>query len=698
MEKIINTLNQKYSNGTTIADFRHALSLAKLEKIYKKLENGNLNNTEKMEIVFASKFSVVDPLTNRTEMTDGKSIRIQDLEGAGLLEDYKKALSELIAEKKQARKDNRVNNTKSNLFIQKLGESGSKITSKSESLAIPTADSKYTEADKAFFKWWARDEYNNFYMKLKTGQFIPVPLVEGQVRKIAPDPMFWTAFWKDHRDDINRYDAAINNIAWTHYEHNQDANMNLLHDIHLQVPKLILENTCVTATLETVEVPVDETKPDGKTMLHQYVRNIEWTVGTPTSPKTNSEYNLQQAFAPVILQLDTSEIEVMKRMTNDYGAAMFKYVLPAEDNNPQLPTVWKDFLDSAFTVHPLAQKYRLAKFISSVIDADNFASQALCIAGYGGDGKSVMMNAIMQGFNRVNPYTKFMKIVKPEGIRDDNTQNGIVDALESRLIYMPEATSSKEILNSGIFKSITGLDEIQCQKKYANPITKNMAGTKFIWTTNNNVYVTTQFAIRRIIPMFFSPKPEGFKFIAPEKLTKDLLDEFDGFVSWCWNVARLFDQKFNLPRENTAIVDIDAMMAGKPQMPEKECFDTLCIPDKGQRFFYKVTDEYEDEEHQIFEEFVDECFKFYEPACEYTGETFNDYRTSLADIYQAWCDWTQKGNNGWKYNTVMKIQPKSADSKKFFTWLANKNKLCAKKKYLVEGKSYNGVIGIRLKK
>lgn len=243
MEKIINTLNQKYTNGQNIATFRHVLSIAKYEKIRKRLENGTLDNKDKKEKIFESRISTVDPLTKRTESIPGKTLYLEDLEPAGLLDEYKKGLDDEIAKKMQARKENRVNNTQSNLFVDNIGNSDKKLISKSVSLAIPTADSKYTEADKAFFKWWARDDHNNFYMKLKSGQYIPVPLVEGQVRKIAPDPLFWTAFWKDHRDDINRYDAAINNVAWTHYEHNEDANINMLHDIHLQVPKLILENT-----------------------------------------------------------------------------------------------------------------------------------------------------------------------------------------------------------------------------------------------------------------------------------------------------------------------------------------------------------------------------------------------------------------------------------------------------------------------
>lgn len=694
MEKIINTLNQKYSNGQNIASFRHVLSVAKYEKIKKKLDNGTLDNKDKKEIIFESYISTVDPLTKRTETIKGKTIYLEDLEPAGLLDDYKKGLSDEIAKKMQARKENRVNNTQSNLFVDNIGNSNSNLITKSVSLAVPTADSKYTDADKAFFKWWARDDHNNFYMKLKSGQYIPVPLVEGQVRKIAPDPIFWTAFWKDHRDEINRYDAAINNIAWTHYEHNEDANINMLRDIHMQVPKLILENTCLTATIESVKFHDAEKNED---VTVKTVRNIEWTVGSPSAPKTTSEYNFQQALAPVILQLDTSEIEEMKRMTNDFGAAMFKYVLPEENNKPTLPPTWKDFLKSAFTVNPYAQKYRLAKFISSVIDANNYASQALCIAGYGGDGKSVMLNAIMQGLNRVNPYTKFMKIVKAEGIRDDNTQNGLVDALESRVIYMPEVKVNKEIFESGVFKAITGLDEIQCQKKYAMPITKNMSGTKFVWTTNYNVYVSGQFAIRRTIPMFFSPKPEGFKLIAPQVLTKSLLDEFPEFVSWCWNFARLMDKKFNLPHDMTPIVDIDSMIAGTEPMSEKECWESLCIPDKGQRFFFKAADEYEEEEHAIYQEFVNECFMVFDPNTS-IGESAEDYKVSTSDIYQAWVDWTTKGNNGWKYSTVVKIQPKSSDTKKFFTWLVSTYPTVEKKKMRIDGKLVNGVEGIKLPK
>ena len=352
MEKIINTLNQKYSNGQNIASFRHVLSVAKYEKIKKKLDNGTLDNKDKKEIIFESYISTVDPLTKRTETIKGKTIYLEDLEPAGLLDDYKKGLSDEIAKKMQARKENRVNNTQSNLFVDNIGNSGSNLITKSVSLAVPTADSKYTDADKAFFKWWARDDHNNFYMKLKSGQYIPVPLVEGQVRKIAPDPIFWTAFWKDHRDEINRYDAAINNIAWTHYEHNEDANINMLRDIHMQVPKLILENTCLTATIESSTFHDENSKKD---VTVKTVRNIEWTVGSPSAPKTTSEYNFQQALAPVILQLDTSEIEEMKRMTNDFGAAMFKYVLPEENNKPTLPPTWKDFLKSAFTINPYAR-------------------------------------------------------------------------------------------------------------------------------------------------------------------------------------------------------------------------------------------------------------------------------------------------------------------------------------------------------
>lgn len=597
-----------------------------------------------------------DILTHEQKSEHGPVIFMENLLKLGITyEELEEALSALAQSIAEERKSSRVKADAAQLFIENLNNNADdKVFQVAVHLAVPTIIGKYTEADKKFFRWWLRDESDNLYMKCKDDQLLLVPFVEGIQKKIAPSPQFWTEFFKAHRDDIIEWDTLVNNIGWDFYEGADTQELTIVEKLHESIPKMVMDHLWLVADQQII---IDEeVDPKGKITRNatKITRNISMQCGNSVHRRIASEKAMSEELSDMLSSIDMSEIPMMKNFTNDFGEAYYRMPLDAYTADPgaKMPQTWAKFFKSKLKIQEKSQLYRIAKFIVSVMDAGNFSRQTLCLCGEGNDGKSTFCEVLRDGFNGMVKKNTFVGSCNVSGLEEGNTQNGLINCINAHLIIIPDVTDTKSLINGSIFKNITGMDKIVCQKKFANPIEKSMAGVKMIFTTNHKVFVENTFAASRVIPVYFTPREEGEGDWDVMKLRSSLLDEFQDFLKWCWAYSKAFDKKIGNENKNvTVICDID-----NPDKTEKEVFQELYS--KSQKYYYMVADEYQDDDESYFEEVFNELYE--------VGDTSD--RMKWMDIVKEYQDYTINNGNdkSWQFYA------KSRDSKALKRWILSK--------------------------
>lgn len=657
VNKIQNDLSKK-GNETYVVT--HKVYNKSYKKVRKALIDNDTDALSKMQI-FWTNIITNDPINPGMKISSQGPIITGDKLGSVCdVNEYIEAIEELLDEKAAKRKENRIMFDSSNMFIQNLGKSADdKTFTLATSLAVPAVIGKYTKADKDFFKWWAKDKNNAIFFRNYDGQLLRVPYSEGAVKKIMLDNEFWTNFFKTHGNDIKQWDSIINNIGWDYFEGSIDDEKTMIEKIHDSIPKCAMEKLMMVANIEIVN-EIDENSK--KVNKEKHVKNISMEVRCGKDGHiTASEKALKDAFCEAFAEFDISELELMKSFTNDYGIAMYRLPLDQFISNPDksLPPTWKKFLENKFKIQRKSQFYRLASFVNSIVDASNSSRQTLCIVGEGNDGKSVMIETLRDGFNKLVGKNTFVGTCSQAGLRPDNTQNGLINCLDSHLITVPDVDDTTEIINGSVFKAITGEDTCTCNKKFANPIEKRFEGTKFIMSTNNKVYLKNTFATTRIIPMYFSPRDASEEDWNITELKKKLLEEFKGFIAWCMDFTKQINKCLKNENPNkTVIIDLE-----DPAKSEKTVFEELCS--KSQKFYYMTADEYADEDKGYFDEIFEELFEEQEGGY-ISKREFND-------ILHKWSE--EHAGRGYNFND------RSKDMRMFNKYItANHNAVCIQKK------------------
>lgn len=575
------------------------------------------------------------------------------------LNDYIEQIIEEIAKKRET---NRTDFSSGNLMMQEASAgSNVKYVSTSKSLSLPITISDYNQCDSTFFNWWAIDDAGAIFMKTHEG-YVRVPFIEGARKAIADDNNFWTLFWKEHHDDFKAYDRALTSIAWDFYEKDDDDtdNATFLDKVHNEIPKAILDAMGIQIVHKYEKFETEEYTKTAKTL-----KNIELVAKSSVNTfVTASEQNLAKALSQyMLMQVDESRLPKMSYFSNDYGASMFRLNIEAYKKTPfnaKMPSHWEDFFSTALVNKPLSQRYRLAKWVSMSLDASNTSRQALLFTGKGQDGKSLFVETFTKGLNDkfLKRREKFVMPCSPNGLSDGNTQNGLINCLDSHIITIADISKTKEVIESTFFKAVTGGDTFQCQKKYANPIEKNMNGTKVILTTNHATYLSNAYSITRIVPIYFTPKAEGFKFRSNIEMQNELLSQFDEFLGWCFAYAAKFDKNFDLPKNMIAMTDLDEMVANKSKehTDEKSAYEGIYGTDDI-LVKYKAADEYTDEDNDVFEGFVSTMFI---PS--------KDSFVKVSQLYSLWDVYVQDVSRRYLMD-IYKIRPKSADARNLKQYL-----------------------------
>lgn len=431
------------------------------------------------------------------------------------------------------------------------------------STAVVFSEGTYSQADKKFFKWWARDDSGNIYMKTKDG-LVMCPIREGEDKIIKLDAEFWGMFWKMHRTDIigiynkviaycwdlrYKLDDAEVSEALLRRKIEESKEKSFIVMLHQWLPKSWMNRMAVIMNSTTTRYT------DGKE-THTDTRFEGFELGffpsgmVTANPQPCTEENWEKMLASAVPRIELAEFELAQRFTNDPATLAIHRIQIGQwvrdSKTPQdLPKTWKMFLEGRLGDNLNSQLYRIAKWICSCLDATNFSRKVLVISGHGADGKSLFQSVLQDGFNRFAKNNTFARILPAAATEPNNTQNGLLECMDSRVLMTPDVTKVTDFLKSEVVKNITGCDSVTTQVKYRNPVTKNMSGTKLLVTTNAVTYLSDVYVDSRVSPIYFNRKDTSSDWDVME-IKKKLLDEFSEFVSWCFYFSYAKDAELGI--------------------------------------------------------------------------------------------------------------------------------------------------------
>ena len=457
-------------------------------------------------------------------------------------------------------------------------------------LGVDARNGDYMDSDRELFSWFAVDdnpEYNkkNVFIKNFDGRYLPIYFnkTASGYRAEYDTQAFHDTYRERYKqwaiDAEQAYMTARDESKINDLEYSESEVLDIVNEVHKVLPKAIGRQ----CKLDCCFTP----NKDGDYFFNAVRLKLNFTNGNDA---VWEETNIADMMARIIWNLDRSQMQVIKRYTNNPAVPAIltlplDYIqsLIEEDRSP-LPDVWRRFLSNKFSVDKEAQLYRLAKFMVSVMDDKNYSRQMLCLADKGHSGKSTFINAIQYGLNRLSKNYLFARQVNNIALlKADKSQEGLEDVMDSRLIVATEVNNISEFVDAQNVKNITGGDTVIAGVKYGRPVYKNMAGTKIIICTNNWVNVKNTAVESRIIPIVFNE----FTGDPEENLSHKLADTIEGFLAWCiWYSAKI-EEKYSMQ----GIRSCRLFSSDHPEYERKEIFQNLTS--EGQVMFrYRISDEY----------------------------------------------------------------------------------------------------------
>lgn len=558
-----------------------------------------------------------------------------------------KELQDFIAEQQKVVETERINRSVLGAADAALGNYKTKY--RFSPLTVPTKLGIWSKSDKEFFKWWARDSQNELYMKYK-GQMLPIPIVESEgSKKIKKDPQFWSYFWKIHRNDIIKKSDETISITCKIRENPENAGELVdLNDLRMKSLTESGEMTSVVEIMHTIWPKAVMNRMSIKEIFRVF-RDAEGNEeesffsaavslrprgSDNETPQTDSEENWQDLLGSIVPKIPMDELEVVKNFSNNPKCLAIHFanitqLVPSDElvesgAVPELPPAWDKFFENRLGDNKMSQLYRIAKWIEGCLDENNFSRQILIVAGSGKDGKSIFSNVVMKGLNALIGNENFAVTLPAEATKSENTQNGLLECMNSRVLFVPEVNKVTDFVRREVVKSITGSDIVTTQVKYRSNVKRDMSGTKIMAITNFTTYMADTFVDSRVSPICFTRKDLNEPDFDSMKVKKALLDEFAEFVKWCFAYARMQDKALGYAFNSEAPVFCDTL----PEEPfnTKAQWESVGTNSKGEPMFkYRRADE----EEEIQQEYLTDLLQRVTSE-DPNGKCFNlDIRTEL---------------------------------------------------------------------
>lgn len=400
-----------------------------------------------------------------------------------------------------------------------------------------TVDEKISQPDVDFlYSHLRQDSMKNLYWVFDNGTVLGIPLSEGSAaRKILDDADFWSLFCTENMPRIKDYCKAIvdrcyelrNNILSI-----DDDLPTIEEELENVVPHCISRNVCVQIHFRKVG--------SGKT--------VSWIFDHFSLAMNSQKQALNRTNWCSVLQvdmikfLDFTRIGLIEQWTdldnvNAIYHSPFKPIIRKVDRMPKLPPTFGAFFNGKLT-NPIMGMLRVAVFVRSVLDPKNFSRQALVLVGLGKEGKGVFCKFLERAIGDAC-------VTLQENAFDRENRFGMVPAINKRLVILQDIKQPSSVIESPMFKSITGNDTLSIDRKFQNAMEWRVHGTKVVLVTNKKIWLNNTYSVTRVLPLFFQKNYEDSEAKGVMDLSDQLLLEKDEFIQWCYDYVSYFENACN---------------------------------------------------------------------------------------------------------------------------------------------------------
>lgn len=393
-----------------------------------------------------------------------------------------------------------------------------------------------------------------YYWKFNDGYSI-IPM-EKDNRTIEIDPEFWNKWWEENRTAVLNYTkSVVETLALMCISGKQGEMVEYDNQIvpPNQIEELIRQR-CPSSILRCLTVGQVYRKrqtEDGEVMVPtgEFIPALRLTQRLQRTSMESVDWEALLA-KNLLRGIDLKSVKQLKIFSNTPCTAQhYLGPIPIPRTTNTEPTLdkcptWNMFLNGKFP-SPKMGKFRLASFILSVIDANNYNRQLLYTTGNGSDGKTTLLEAITRMFdpkvtNNSLPASAFA------------SQFGLNDAINKRLLMIDDTKLNEmnAFINSDTVKRITGAGatgQLQIDIKNRNPIAWHVSGCKMMIATNGYMTLSDEATISRINPLLILQNYKRSQAMDQETLENKLVSERADFIQWC---ADYFNYYVNITNAN----------------------------------------------------------------------------------------------------------------------------------------------------
>lgn len=465
-------------------------------------------------------------------------------------------------------------------------------------------DEEVTEPDMNFlYNRLRKDKSGNLYFLFDGGELLLIPLQDASHgRRIADDGDFWTLFIKYDSKKIKEYCRRMIEIAYELQSEGTFDSSEKTDTLEQRLESVVPH--CISRQVSMQLIFIKDGRGKNASWLFDSF-SLAMTGMKPSMNKDNWCAVLQQ---DMLRFLNMDLVQPIKQWSNNIiGGQPKETSIHSIDTSyielgrkvtsiPKLPPHFAQFFNGKF-VNPIMDLLRIAVFILSIIDEDNHSRQSLLVVGLGKDGKGV--------WTKVVEYIVGKAFVTlQETAFDVNNKFGLTPALNKRVICMQDVKYPTQVIESPMFKSITGCDTVVIDRKFLDPVTWKVDGTKVMIVTNKPVWLNNEYAITRVLPVFFKQNYDPMDVLDVTDITTDLCSEAKDFVQWCYDYVEYFkqlknskDEPFRFITANGLIIlsddqfrmwkngELEATHKGFWKEVQKDAFEAESVSSIGQTMF-----------------------------------------------------------------------------------------------------------------
>lgn len=410
------------------------------------------------------------------------------------------------------------------------------------------------------------------YWKFNDGyRMVPLQTRASQTLEIDPtDYGFWKRWWDENREMVYQYEQEILNTLSRYYIQKKNRNNNVL-DLEYtsedkntliydkDVESLIFEKCprCIMNALNFGHRMIDD---GGKNLIPTCVF-ISALKKTETFKVTQMEENdwTSVLSKTLLMYVDKEKLKRIKIFSNKSEGGVYNLgavPVPREFNTPptldNCPT-WKMFLTNKFP-SPKMSLLRLARFVLSILDSQDFSRQILLCLGPGGDGKSTMIDSIGEMFGKFSQSTSIDNCI------DNNF--GLSTCINKRFIIIGDTAqankSVQRFFENSKIKQITGSGSetasLQVDIKNKNPISWYPSGAKIAVVSNaTRLFLNGEAMTSRISPLYFEKNFTRKQEMAQKVLQEKLVSEKAQFLQWCMDYYHYYTTLKNIKGETNLL-------------------------------------------------------------------------------------------------------------------------------------------------